>query len=72
MADFTPAVKADQKLKREGDGLTLHLQPTTDIAAALGQAKRQGQKLVGFALETNDELDHALAKLIKKNLELTK
>ena len=69
VADFTPAVKADQKLKREGDGLTLHLQPTTDIAAALGQAKRQGQKLVGFALETNDELDHARAKLKKKNLD---
>ena len=69
VADFTPAVKADQKLKREGDGLTLSLQPTTDIAAALGRAKRQGQKLVGFALETNDELAHAREKLKKKNLD---
>ena len=69
VADFTPKVSADKKIKRKGDSLTLELQPTRDIAAALGEVKREGQVMVGFALETNDELDNARKKLKETNLD---
>ena len=69
VADFRPAQVADQKIKRQGDGLTIRLVPNPDIAAALGRQKRQGQVLVGFALETNDEQQNAQHKLEKKNLD---
>ena len=69
VADFRPAEQADRKIKREKDDLTLRLQPTHDIAAALGQMKRDDQILVGFALETNDEQANAQKKLEKKNLD---
>ena len=69
VADFTPEQVAEQKIKREGDGLTLYLKPTHDIAAALGRMKRDEQVLVGFALETNDEESHAQSKLRRKNLD---
>lgn len=69
VADFTPAVVADKKIKREGDELVLHLKPTHDIAASLGKIKALGQKLIGFALETNDEQKNALGKLERKNLD---
>ena len=70
VADFTPMQRAEVKLKRGKKELMLELQPTTDIAAALGSQKREGQLLVGFALETNDEENHAIQKLHKKNLDL--
>lgn len=70
VADFTPKHVADSKIKREGSGgLHIDLQPTHDIARQLGQMKRKEQKLVGFALETDHELDHALDKLQRKNLD---
>lgn len=69
VADFTPEQVADHKIKREGDGLVLRLKPTQDIARGLGEMKRDGQKLVGFALETNDELAHAEEKLQRKHLD---
>ena len=69
VADFTPEKVADNKIKREGDGLVLRLKPTQDIARGLGEMKREGQKLVGFALETNDELAHAQEKLQRKHLD---
>lgn len=69
VADFTPSQVAGQKIKREGDQLVLRLNPTQDIARALGQQKRPDQRLVGFALETNDEKAHAREKLQKKNLD---
>lgn len=69
VADFTPEHTADQKIKREGDELVLRLRPTQDIARALGQMRRPDQRLVGFALETNDENLHAHEKLTKKNLD---
>ena len=69
VADFTPEVQAAVKLKRGKEGLQLSLRPTQDIAAALGQAKRADQFLVGFALETNDEEAHALDKMERKNLD---
>ena len=69
VADFTPDVVADKKIKREGDDLMLHLKPTHDIAAALGKLKTPGQKLIGFALETDDEQRNAEGKLIRKNFD---
>ena len=69
VADFTPEKTADTKIKREGDDLVLSLKPTHDIAAALGQMKQSHQRLVGFALETNDEVAHAQSKLERKNLD---
>jgi phosphopantothenoylcysteine decarboxylase/phosphopantothenate--cysteine ligase len=69
VADFRPEHKADQKIKREGDDLLLRLTPNPDIAAQLGHTKREGQVLVGFALETNDEQANAQKKLQKKNLD---
>lgn len=69
VADFTPEVKADQKIKREKEDLILRLVPTEDIAAALGKIKKENQCLVGFALETNNELANARHKLEKKNFD---
>lgn len=69
VADFTPADKATQKVKREGAGLTLELIPTLDIAATLGARRRPGQVLVGFALETESGKESAVEKLKKKNLD---
>ncbi len=70
VADFTPLERAGTKMKRGSEQLVLELQPTQDIAAALGRLKKAGQVLVGFALETNDEIVHAIQKLHKKNLDL--
>ena len=69
VADFKPAAVAAQKIKREGDGLTLKLAATHDIAAALGREKKGNQVLVGFALETNNEDTNAQKKLESKNLD---
>ena len=69
VADFTPETVSDKKIKREKDALELHLRPTVDIAASLGKMKKGNQKLVGFALETNDETNHALDKLVRKNFD---
>ena len=70
-ADFTPAVVADQKIKKHGDGdLTLTLRQTPDVAAQVGKLKKPGQVLVGFAAETNDVLENAQGKLKKKNLDM--
>lgn len=69
VADFRPETVADKKIKREKDDLVIRLAPTHDIAAALGRMKRDGQLLVGFALETNDEQRNAQHKLEKKNLD---
>lgn len=69
VADFRPENAAAEKIKREKDDLVIRLKPTHDIAAQLGQMKKQGQLLVGFALETNDEEANAQKKLQKKNLD---
>lgn len=69
VADFTPETTAEAKIKREGDDLVLRLKPTHDIAAALGEMKQPHQRLVGFALETNDEVAHAQEKLVRKRLD---
>ncbi len=70
VADFTPKTTADKKIKRKGDDLTIKLQPTQDIAAALGAQKKKKQVLVGFALETDNELKNAKDKMERKNLDL--
>lgn len=68
VADYTPAEVAPQKIKKKGDELTLTLIPTIDILASLGKLKTT-QKLIGFALETENEVENAQLKLQKKNLD---
>lgn len=70
VADFTPQNTTNQKIKQKEGNLTITLEPTTDILKELGSLKKQNQFLVGFALETNDEINHAKEKLIRKNLDL--
>ena len=69
VADFRPEEIAEQKIKREGDDLLLKLKPTQDIAAAIGTMKGEGQRIVVFALETNEEESNAQRKLEKKNAD---
>lgn len=69
VADFKPAMTADRKIKRGEDGLRLQLEPTQDIAASLGKMKREEQRLVAFALETDHEESNAESKLKKKNAD---
>lgn len=68
VADFTPEYKEGQKIKREKGEQLLRLIPTKDIAAVLGKMKNKKQKTIGFALETNHEIENATEKLHKKNL----
>ena len=70
VADYRVAEISDNKIKREESGeLSLHLLPNKDIAAALGERKQPSQYLLGFALETHNESQHAEAKLRRKNLD---
>ena len=70
VADYRPAEQADHKLKKQGnEGMTLHLVQNPDILATLGSTKREGQVLVGFALETDHEMQNAEGKLKRKNLD---
>ena len=69
VADFRPGQVAATKIKREGDELILRLQPTQDIAAQLGRMKTKAQRLVVFALETNNEEANAKGKLERKNAD---
>lgn len=69
VADFAAEEVSMTKIKRGADGLTLRLKPTHDIAGALGKMKRDGQRLVAFALETNDEESNAKSKLERKNAD---
>lgn len=70
VADYTPTEVADQKIKKKTEDFSIALKKTTDILATLGKEKREDQTLVGFALETNNELENALDKLHRKNLDL--
>ena len=71
VADFRPEHQADHKIKKtsKDQDMTLHLVQNPDILASLGAAKTQGQKLVGFALETTDGIDYAVDKIRRKNLD---
>ena len=70
VADFRPAVRQDQKIKKAGGTPEIVLEPTPDILAALGRRKRPGQTLVGFAAETQDLRANAGAKLAAKGADL--
>jgi phosphopantothenoylcysteine decarboxylase / phosphopantothenate---cysteine ligase len=70
VADYKPAFVAEQKIKKNGESLTLQLTKTPDIAASLGKLKHNGQVIVGFALETEQEQANALKKLESKNFDL--
>lgn len=70
VADYSPALAASEKIKRSEGNLVLELKPNKDIAAELGRQKRPDQLLVGFALETHDEMSNANLKLQKKNLDM--
>lgn len=69
VADFTPVHSSDLKIKREKENYNLELEPTKDIAAEIGRIKRSGSLIVGFALETNNELSNAEKKLKTKGLD---
>lgn len=70
VADFTIADPAGTKIKREKTNYMLELTPTEDIAAWVGRNKREGALSVGFALETDNEMENARGKLIRKNLDM--
>lgn len=69
VADYRPETIAKEKIKRTADNMAIKLTPNADIAATLGKAKKQGQMIVAFALETNDEEANARLKLKKKNAD---
>lgn len=71
VADYAPVVVAEKKIKREKDEIpVIELKKNPDIAAALGRIKKPGQLLVGFALETDNEMANAQSKLERKNLDM--
>ena len=70
VADYAPVHIAGEKIKRTNGNLNLELRPNKDIAAELGRIKRPDQILVGFALETQNEIENANAKLKRKNLDM--
>lgn len=70
VADYTPTVVADKKIKKKEDTFTIELTKTTDIAKTLGQIKRPEQLMVGFALETDHEVENAIGKIKSKNLDM--
>jgi phosphopantothenoylcysteine decarboxylase/phosphopantothenate--cysteine ligase len=69
VADFKPTHRADQKIKKTDSNLSIELTKTTDIAASLGKQKKNGQIIVGFALETENEEANAEKKLVSKNFD---
>ena len=70
VADFTPKTKTDTKIKKTSNTLDLELVKTPDTLAELGQLKTESQVLIGFALETDNELENAKSKLERKKLDL--
>ena len=70
VADYKPKHRSDIKLKKQDQDLSIELSPTVDILARLGEMKKAHQITIGFALETNNELEHAKSKIQRKNLDL--
>ena len=70
VADFTPASPSGTKIKKDGGSMTLELLPTKDIAAAIGERRRSGGVIAGFALETDHARDNALSKLRRKKMDM--
>ena len=70
VADYTPSNKSPEKIKKSGDILVVELMKTKDILLQLGKMKKEGQLVVGFALETNNESEYARQKLRDKNADI--
>jgi phosphopantothenoylcysteine decarboxylase/phosphopantothenate--cysteine ligase len=70
VADFQPVVVSDKKLKKAESKLSIDLKPTHDILSELSKNKKPGQLIIGFALETDNELNNARLKLQNKNADL--
>jgi phosphopantothenoylcysteine decarboxylase / phosphopantothenate---cysteine ligase len=70
VADFTPDKVSAKKIKKTDNEFFIKLIPTTDISEALGKAKKKGQVIAGFALETNNEIENAVEKLSRKNMDI--
>jgi phosphopantothenoylcysteine decarboxylase/phosphopantothenate--cysteine ligase len=69
VSDYTPVREYKKKIKRRNENLIIELKPTDDIAETLGRMKQQNQVLVGFALESENEINNAVRKIKKKNLD---
>lgn len=69
VADYTPAEKSKEKVKKTDEDLKIRLNRTKDILKALGASKKEGQVIVGFAMETQNELQNAAAKVVSKNAD---
>ena len=70
VADYTPVTVAEEKIKKSDDDMSISLARTTDILKYLGEHKKPGQKLCGFAMETKDMLENATKKLTAKNADM--
>lgn len=70
VADYTPATVSDEKMKKNDDDLSIELNRTKDILYTLGQNKKENQLICGFAMETQDLIENATKKLIKKNCDM--
>ncbi len=70
VADYTPEIVADEKIKKQEDAFSIQMKKTKDILLELGKRKKSTQKLIGFALETQQEEEYALAKMKAKNLDM--
>ncbi len=70
VADYTPAVKSDDKIKKKDDDMSIALERAKDILSTLGQSKKAGQVLCGFSMETKDMLENSRKKLVKKNVDM--
>lgn len=70
VADYTPAVTAESKIKKSDDDMKIDLMRTKDILKALGESKRQGQLICGFSMETDNVLENSRKKLANKNCDM--
>jgi phosphopantothenoylcysteine decarboxylase / phosphopantothenate---cysteine ligase len=70
VADYTPAIVSDKKIKKKEDKFSIELVKTVDLAATFGKLKLPNQLMVGFALETDNELENAKDKLKRKNFDM--
>ena len=70
VADYSPLVTEKEKIKRTNENMMLELRSNKDIAAELGRIKKPSQLLIGFALESQNEIENAFSKLISKNLDM--
>ena len=69
VSDYTPVQVFDKKVKKQDGNLTIEFQRTQDILKYVGDNKQEGQKIIGFAAETNNLIEYAKEKIVKKNLD---